>query len=85
MIGFWVEMKCPRHGLERFTIKVVKKYNIPADTIKPRIRSRPESGTLSCLVVGRDVDENRMRNYLIEYFRQRGIWESVTNFKLIRK
>lgn len=79
----WVEMMCPEHGLERFKIKIVKKFNIKADSIMPKYRTRPEAGGLGCLLVGRGVSNKEIEAYLIRYFRQKGLMEAILRMKLI--
>lgn len=74
-------MKCPKHGFERFTIKVVKRFNMKPYMIEPKFRSRPKTG-LSCLLIGRNVSYREIENYLINYFRERGLWEGVLRIKL---
>lgn len=74
-------MKCPEHGLERFKIKVVKRFNMRAEMIQPKLRSRPKPGGLSCIYVGRNVSEREIRKYLIDYFRGKGVWERVLTMK----
>jgi len=69
-MSIWIELNCPRHGLERFKIKVIKKYNLKADLIVPQFRSRPKPG-LSSLLVGREVTDKEIENYVNEYFRQK--------------
>jgi len=76
-------MKCPEHGLERFQIKVVKKFNVKSDTITPKFRSRPSSGDLSYILVGRNVSNKEIENFLTDYFRQKGLWEMVLRMKLV--
>lgn len=75
-------MKCPEHGLERFQIKVVKKFNVRPDVITPKFRNRPTVGDLQCLVVGKDVQYHEMRNYLKDYFRQKGWNEAILRIRL---
>jgi len=70
MSSIWVELNCPTHGLERFRIKVIKKYNLKSDLIVPRFRSRPKAG-LSSLLVGRNVSGKEIESYLNEYFQQK--------------
>ena len=70
MSSIVVELNCPKHGLERFQIKVIKKYNVKSDLIVPKFRSRPKTG-LSSLVVGRNVSSKEIEVYLNEYFRQK--------------
>jgi len=74
---------CPEHGLERFKIRIVTKFNIKADTITPKFRSRPEAGGLGCLLVGRNVSNKEIEDYLVQYFRQKGWMEAILRMKLI--
>ncbi len=78
----WIEAKCNQHGFERFTIKIVKKFNMPSDEIAPRFRSRPKPGELSCLLVGRDVTTREIEKYITEYLRQKGMWSSIIRMRL---
>lgn len=80
LFSFSIEMNSPKYGFERFRIKVVQRYNMESDKIMPKIRSRPEPG-ISCLYVGRDVSQREVRDYLIEYFRKRGLWEHILSIK----
>lgn len=57
-----IELRCPVHGFERFTIKVIRKFNMPSNEIKPRFRSKPKP-EISCLLVGRNVSERDIQNY----------------------
>lgn len=82
MASLWVEMKCPEHGLERFRIKIVKRFNMTPNKITPEFRSRRKASGLSRLLVGRDVGDHEIENYLIDYFRRRGLWESILKMKL---
>jgi len=75
-------MKCPEHGLERFRIKIVKRFNMTPNTITPEFRSRRKASGLSRLLVGRDVGDHEIENYLIKYFRERGLWKSILKMKL---
>lgn len=72
MSSIVVELNCPKHGLERFQIKVIKKYNLKSDVIMPKFRSRPKTG-LSSLVVGRNVSSKEIEAYVNDYFRQKHI------------
>ncbi len=82
MATLWVELRCPDHGLERFRIKVVKRFNMNPNIIKPKFRSRRKASGLSRLLVGRDVSSREIENYLIDYFRERGLWKSILKMKL---
>jgi len=83
LANLWVELKCPEHGLERFQIKIVKKFNLKSDTIMPRFRSRPTVGDLSCLLVGRDVGYEEIERYLASYFRKKGLIETILKMKFV--
>lgn len=74
-------MQHPQHGLERFRIKVIKKYNLVANTIQPKVPSRSGSG-ISCLYIGRNVSEEEVKNYLINYFREKNLLEAITKMKM---
>ena len=71
-MSIWIELNCPRHGLERFKVKVVRKYNLKSDLIVPQFRSRPKPG-LSSLLVGREVSDKEIESYLNEYFHQKEV------------
>jgi len=76
-------MKCPEHGLERFQIKIVKKFNVKSDTITPKFRNRPTVGDLSCLLVGRGVSNKEIEKYLTSYLRKKGLIETILRMKFI--
>lgn len=81
MTNLWVEFRCPEHGLERFKIKVIKKYNVNPEVILPKFRTRPRY-ELSGIVVGRNVRETEITDYLSRYFREVGIMERVLSMRL---
>jgi len=83
LTSLWVELKCPEHGLERFQIKIVKKFNVKCDTITPKFRNRPTVGDLSCLLIGRNVSDREIENYLTSYFRKKGLIETILRMKFI--
>lgn len=83
LTSIWVEMKCPQHGLERFQIKIVKKFNIKTDIIVPKFRNRPTKGDLSHLLVGRSVTNKQIEKYLFDYFREKGLMEAILRIRLI--
>lgn len=82
MKGLFLELMCPKHGLERFTIKVKKRTNIQSDEIKLVFRSRPEYD-LSCVLVGRNVDELKVQECIINYLRQKDLYDKLVGFKFI--
>lgn len=81
MTNLWVEFRCPEHGLERFKIKIIKKYNVNPEVIMPKFRTRPKY-ELSGIVVGRNVREDEITDYLSRYFREVGIMERVLSMRL---
>jgi len=82
MANFQVELQCPEHGLERFNIKVIKKYNVTPDLIAPKFRSRPKR-EISGIIVGRKVSTTEIQDFMIQYFRETGMIDKVIGFKLL--
>ena len=82
LASLWVELKCSEHGLERFRIKIIKKFNMKPDLIVPKFRSRPTPGDLSCLMVGRNVSNKEIEKYLTDYFRQKGLIKAILRMRL---
>ncbi|RLI46016.1 hypothetical protein DRO69_04015 [Candidatus Bathyarchaeota archaeon] len=80
MQGLFIELKCPKHGLERFTIKVKRKFNMPSNEIKLIFRSKPKPD-LRYVLVGRNVEEKYIQSYIIKYLREKGLWERIITFK----
>lgn len=76
MAVVWVELRCPEHGLERFKIKVIKKYNVNKELIAPKFRTKPRH-ELSGVVVGKNVQYQEVRDYLVQYFREAGLMDKV--------
>ena len=61
-------MTWPKHGLERFKIKIVKKFNMKSDMTIPKFRRRPTPGDLGCSLIGRNVSNKEIEKFLAEYF-----------------
>ncbi len=78
-----VEMKCPQHGFERFKIKVIKRFNIASDEIVPKLRRKPKQGELSLIYIGRNVRYNEVKNYLIDYFDERGMIKEIVRIRML--
>lgn len=76
----WVEMTCPEHGLERFKIKVITKYNVSKELIEPKYRTKPKH-ELSGIIVGKSVGHQEVRDYLEAYFREAGIMEKILSMR----
>jgi len=67
-----VEYTCPRHGLERFRIKVSKLWNVGIKDIVPRY-GEGNGAFIKNLRVGSDVTEGEIEDYLHHYFYDRGL------------
>ncbi len=78
--AIWVEMSCPEHGLERFKIKVIKKYNVNKELIEPKFRTRPRH-ELAGVIVGKNVGHDEVRQYLAEYFREAGMIDKILSMR----
>ena len=81
MANFQVELRCPEHGLERFNIKVIKKYNISPEIIAPKFRTRPRR-EMSGIIVGRKVSTNEMQDFMMQYFKETGMIDRLVALKL---
>jgi hypothetical protein len=83
LTSFAVEMQCNKHGLERFKVKIVRKFNMPPNIIVPDLSRRPTVGEIKCIYVGRGVSNREIEKYLVDYFRQKGMLEKIVNMRLI--
>lgn len=83
MASIYVEMRCPEHGYERFKIKVIRKYNVAPNAIQPKFRSKPRPD-LSGVIIGRSVDEVEVQDYLVKYYRESGLINSIISMRLTR-
>lgn len=82
MSNLLVEMNSPKHGFERFRIKIIRRFNIKSDEIKLKPMVKPRDIGLSCVYVGREVTQAEVTNYLIQFFRTKGLWEHVLSIKI---
>lgn len=82
MVGVLVEMICPQHGFERFEIKVIKRFNITSDKIMPKLRSKGRN-EISILYIGRNVSYNEAKDYLIDYFHERGMSKEILRVRML--
>jgi hypothetical protein len=64
-----VEINCPDSGIERYKVKIIKKYNIRQEEILPKFRSRP-THELSGIVIGKSVSYETAKEYLEQYLNQ---------------
>jgi hypothetical protein len=77
----WVEIRGPEgYTLERWKIPVKKTWNIPPDRI---IIVESHKKVIKFLKVGREVDEKKVREYFIEYLREKGLFERVIRMQLL--
>ena len=83
MASLLVEFNCPEHGLERFRIKIVKRFNMNPDTILPRFRTRPKAGEIKFLAIGRNVTNTDIERYFTSYFREKGLWDQILRMRLV--
>jgi hypothetical protein len=81
MANFQVELRCPEHGLERFKIKVIKKYNVSPEIIAPKFRTRPRR-EMSGIIVGRKVSTGEMQDFMMQYFKETGMIDRLVALKL---
>ncbi len=81
MATFQIELRCPEHGLERFNIKVIKKYNVTPELITAKYRTRPKR-EMSGIIVGRKVTTSEMQDFMVNYFRETGMIDKIVAFKL---
>lgn len=78
-----IEMSCQKHGFERYKVKIITRFNIASGQIMPKLRTKPIRGELSSLYVGRNVTYNEVKDYLVDYFRERGTLNEIIRMKLL--
>jgi len=83
LTSFAVEMRCNKHGFERFRVKIVRKFNMPPDVIIPELSRRPTVGEIKCIYVGRGVSNKEVEKYLVNYFREKGLLQNIVKMRLI--
>jgi hypothetical protein len=82
MASLWVEFNCPEHGKEQYRIKIVKRFNMGPNTMTPKYKTRPKPGEIKYLAVGRNVRNEDIERYFVDYFRERGMWPLSMNLRL---
>lgn len=76
-----LEIACPKHGFERFSIKVLKRYNMPSKEISPCFNKlKPDE--LSKLYVGRNVTNKEIKRFFDNYFSRTGKSEMILNMTI---
>jgi hypothetical protein len=78
-----VEATCPEHGMERYKIKIIKKYNINPEKIMPKYRSRPRH-ELSGVVIGKNISFETARDYVLRYLNESAQQNTVMSIRLQR-
>jgi len=81
MYRMLLEVSCPKHGFERYSIKILKKYNIPSKDIAPRF-SKLKPKEISRLYVGRDVTKKEIEVFVNDYFSQIGMREMILKMRI---
>lgn len=76
-----VETNCPEHGMERYKVKIIKKYNIGQEKIMPKYRTRPRH-ELSGIVIGKNISYEAARDYLTNYLNESARLSSVMRIRL---
>lgn len=82
-MDFIIEMKCPAHGFERFRIKITRKYNMPSRYIEAKFASRPKKGEIRQILVGRDVKEGEIQEFLNDYFHHKGVSHLILGIRAV--
>lgn len=78
-----LEVGCPKHGFERYSIKIVTRYNIPSKGILPHFRKlKPDQ--ITQLYIGRDVTEREIERFVNDYLSRTGMTAMILTMKLIR-
>lgn len=80
-----LEIACPKHGFERLSIKVIKRYNIPSKDIIPLLSRKLKPSRVSRLYVGRNVTEKEIKRFIVDYLSKEGTWKMVLNMKLLNE
>ena len=84
MASLVVEVSCPDRGIERYKVKIIKKYNIKHEEIMPKFRTRPRH-ELSGIVIGRNISYETAKEYLEHYLDQSAALNSVMSIRLLLK
>ena len=76
-----VEMNCPKHGFERFNIKIIEKQNTEPDLIEPKYRTRPYR-EISGIAIGRNKTVYNAMDKLVECYKDAGIMSNVLSMRI---
>jgi hypothetical protein len=83
MASLIVEANCPEHGIERYKIRIIKKYNIKPEKIMPKYRTRPHH-ELSGVVIGKNITFETARDYVLRYLNESAQQNTVMTIRLQR-
>lgn len=83
MASLLIEANCAEHGIERYKIKIIKKYNINQEKIMPKYRSRP-TRELSGIVIGKSVSYETARDYVLQYLNEYARLSTVMSVRIQR-
>jgi hypothetical protein len=78
-----VESTCSEYGMERYKIKIIKKYNISPEKIMPKYRTRPRH-ELSGVVIGKNISFETARDYVVRYLNESARQNMVMSIRLQR-
>lgn len=54
-----------------------------SDEIKPKLRTKPTQGEIGLIYVGRNVSHDEAKDYLIDYFREKGMLKEVVRIRML--
>jgi len=80
-----LEIACPPHGFQRFSIKVIKRYNIPSKDIIPHLSRKLKPSKVNRLYIGRNVTEKEIKRFIVDYLSKEGTWKMVLDMKLLNE
>lgn len=83
MASLMIELNCPGSGIERYKVKIIKKYNIKHEEIMPKFRTRPRH-ELSGIVIGKNISYETAKEYLERYLNQSAGLNSIMSIRLLK-
>jgi len=76
-----LEVACPKHGFERFSIKILRRYNIPSKDITPRF-SKLKPNEINRVYVGRNVTKKEIERFFNDHFSRIGMREMILTMRI---
>jgi len=83
MASFMIEAKCPEHAIERYKIKIIKKYNISQQKIMPKFRTRPKY-ELSGIIIGKNISYEAAKDYVVHYLNESSRLNMIMSVRLMK-